>query len=304
MSVQVIHGDIDFRELQDFFLGIGMDGSQISFSPHPADSEDRVEILIQKYRNWLALRVPQLGLLAKSSPKDLASTVRDLAISCSGHKKSTLRGLTVRDSQGKKFKPEIDIYAPRDLLVELPDALEYVRHPAKKQGLLKRRVYFCSEILSDLLDSTSLSFEARNEFYELTVEEGVPYMHYSASAPTLSIDFLTHYTVSQSLLDIIGLRSGTLPSYLRSIISLKSTSRPKSLFRSLEKHKKEMEYALRVVEGAPKFHDARDDALRELKEFLATHHTEVVGKYEYLEVVRQVVPRDRSKFSLGNFLDP
>lgn len=305
MDIQVVHGDLDFTELQEFFLAIKMEDCHISFSVLPSGSENSLEILVQRDGDDFSLAIPQLGFLARSSPRDLTNTVKDVVVSCSGYKRSTIRGLTVRDSQRKKHRPEIDIYAPRSFFTEFPDDLEYLKHPpVQQQTLLKIRVCFCSEILSDILDCTSLSFKAHGEIYELTIEDGVPYIHYKASVPVLSVDFLTCYTVSRDLLETVGLRSGAFPTYIRSIINRENTSRPKNLFKNLAKSKKEMEYALKVVENAPKFYDSRDEVLGELRDFLASHHTESVGKYEYLEVVRQVVPKDKNKFALGNFLGP
>lgn len=309
MNFQIVHEglDLDFGELQRFFLEVEIEDCCVTFSLSPTDSEDMVQIFVERNGRDFALRIPQLGFLRRSPPSDLLNMVKDTIISCSGYKKSTLTGLTVRDCQGSKFRPEIDIYAPKNLLVEFPGTLEYAKNavPVQKKSLSKKKIYFHSEILSAILASTSLSFRALEEIYELAIENGVPYICYRARTPAVAIDFLTCYTVSKDLLDIISLRKGPISSYFESVVNCEDCSRPKGLLRSLAKRKKDMDYVLEVVENAPRFQDSRDDVLEELRDFLVSSlHKEVVGKYEYLEVVRQVVPENKNRFSLRRFLSP
>lgn len=309
MNFHIVYDNLalDLRELQEFFLNMKIEGCHVFFSPLPADPEDRIQVIVEKSNRDFILKVPQLDFVRRSSFQDLLNTIKNTIISCSGHKKSTLTGLTVRDGQGNKFRPEIDIYAPKDLLVEFPDTLEYVKAAVSAQKTLpsKKKVYFHSEILSAILAHAPLSFKAHGETYELAMENDTSYMYYSARPPGISIDFLTCYTVSRDLLDVINSRSGPISSYLSSIVSYEDKLRPKGLLRSLAKHKKSMDYVLEVVENAPKFQDSRDGIFDELRDFLvSSHHKETVGKYEYLEVVRQTIPKNKNRFSLGKFLDP
>lgn len=266
-----------------------------------AHTEDSLQISI--YYNDDQIEVECIDLDFKESLSNEESIEASI-LKCCGYRRIKLTGMTVKDSNGVKIRPVIDIFVRASHSYEFPDILEFSKNlPPENSETLTNKVYFDSEILKSILESTSLSFKKDDDTFEIYLEKGQYLIKYKKHPPILCMDFLFNETVTESFLkhQEIAKSHGVFINFINN--KPENLVFSKGLYKKIINNEKDLKDMMDFVEHAPKFQDSRDDAIDELKEFLIENYPTTKGhKYEYLEVFKQTVPKSKNKHSLRRFL--
>lgn len=273
------------------------------------DGPDKADtyICIVKSENGYDLIIPEIGYSKKISLETIENDVQNAILQCFGYKKTLLIGLTVKDENGNKIKPEIEMYAPKTPIYGFPDILHYCRplHYDQSSKLMDSKIiYSNSEILTDILQNNTLSCINGDHGFILKSVGGKIEIFFKPEISNNSLDLLLGQTVFEDFRSTIGQKRSQISNELMKFINGDHSIILSKKFKHMIRVKQEFSYMLKFVEMAPKFYDKRDDSIEQFKLFLIKEYpSEICGKYEYLEVFRQKIPQNRNKNCIRTLAD-
>lgn len=287
--------------LKNYLASLGLEDTIQVAEPGEDAAGGMLELKIYKSSEETEVVCPQLGLHSKCKHE----SVNELIIASCGYKRVILKGLRVKDVHGNKSKPLINVFSSNTVKGTLPDAIEYTKVAPKTQKhfLLKQKIHFASEILSSLLQGTSIWFGCGERQFELLHDEGSYYIRFSPEPVPAALDFILDQTVNEALAGHmkIALRYPAFESFLTA--KTENLVFNKTFYKKVRRSKREMDELLEFVEYAPKFQDVRDSCIQELKEFIHENYRyEFVRKHQYLEIYKAKVPKSKCKNSFRRLL--
>lgn len=307
MHVNIVYEsqDVNISDLLTFFLSLRISHS-VSITNTIEKLQDTINIIVRPQEDNFLVEIPIFSDINIVKAEKLVEELKNKVILCLGLKKTVLTGLTVKDQDGNRLKPSIDIYVTKTLLFEIPDQLSYTKILTSQESSLidKEEVYFDSKMLNDILNNTTLYFSNNNANFSIKMENSLYYINFRQPKPILTLDLLTNYSVFSDFYNIISSKGSGLSMGFKQFFCTKSEIILSKKFKNQIRNNKDLKYALRVAENCPKFSDSRDLIMDKFKIFLSREYPkEILGKYDYLEVSKQVIPRCKNRYSLRNLLD-
>ena len=267
--------------------------------------QDSISFKIEKIEKIIYLTCTPFKIF-KDFPEDIhLNSLCNFVVECCGFKKTILSGLSVRDSNGKKFKPEIEIYSFQTLSFTSPNTLNFIK---EKDNVIKRdcvnetEIFFNNEILSSILSDSPIFFKSEDKIYKIFNSLGRCFLEYQEVVTSFSIDYLIDFSVKNDLLNHFEIQKNF--SFFRHFLDsrIENLVFNKKFYKVLLNDKKAKENLIDFLENVPKFQDERDLSVMELKTFIFENYSEeLIMKYSYLNVFKYKQIINKNKFSLGKF---
>lgn len=266
------------------------------------EEEATLKIVICRSEDQIKVKCTELDFHeAVSKEEDAVISV----LKCCGYSCIKLTGMSVRDSNKVKIKPVIDIFVKSSHPYEFPDTLEFSKgsSPGNDDTFALEEIYFDSEILQSILDTTNLFFKSEEKVFEIALDKKQYFIKHKKSSPVPCMDFLFDTSINESFMKHheIAKKYPVLNNFIDN--KPENLVFNKNFFKKICNNEKDLRDLMDFVEHAPKFQDSRDESIDELKEFLVENYPSSNGhKYEYLEVFKQSVPKNKNKHTLKKFL--
>lgn len=223
-----------------------------------------------------------------------------------GYRQAVLSGLCVRDSNGNRIKPQIQIYIKNDMRLEIPNSFEFTKEIPSASGTTIRLAAFTySPIIQSLLENTPLHFRSGPDTLSLEMTNSQIYAisHRNEISPIR--DFMTDHTIQSAIDKAVDSENTHFTKQLRLILSKNgSENEIKAFFRKISKGLTDAEYAYLsdVVRNLPRFHDSRDELRANLENYLVLSAPfSPAVKHEYLEVRKCKMPEMAGDLSLRRY---
>lgn len=264
-------------------------------------AEDAISVDIRQTEEGVLLVAPALDFERICKYENIA----DELLALSGYKKTLLTGLSVKDSEGKKYRPVIEIFSFGTPAAVVPDTLQYVKTSLEGHNspVKKKRIHFNSEILTSLLDGTSINFRDSNNYYEAISEGDRYFLSFRCKIEPLCLDFIIDETVNNNMAKYMKIKR-KYPMFEHFLTGkLENIVFNKSFYKKIKNSKDDIEDLVSFVEHAPKFQDGRDDLIRQLEDFVYKNYPYIhIQKYQYLDVYKAKLPKNKCKNSIRNLL--
>lgn len=241
---------------------------------------------------------------------DRSKTIKNIFANIMGYKSCTLKGMSVKNPEGVKIKPDIDIYYKEKFCCSLPSVLEYTKKQVQTPLLHSQRICFISnsEILKSVLHNNTLIFYGNDTFYKLSSHEQSFFITKYGKSSDLVSDLLYSTSSISTYLEVIKHPSSELGNkIMKMMASCENPQSYKDLHSIIQKDVKytDFPYLYMVLECSPKFYDYRDSFISNLKNFLSEKApTTRVSSFNYLEVKRKKIAFPLSSHSLSKIFAP
>lgn len=268
--------------------------------------EDSVCFEVQRLESEINL-ICNTFSVKKSFPIDFpALSLCNAILECCGFVKSIIKGMAVKDLNGNKIRPEIEFYCYKTMTFTVPETLIFTKERNELSGnFSKVEIFFDNEILISVLMETFIICKDNERKFQIYCKSGKCFLIFLEKEPALCVDFLTDFTVGKELLkhSIITKNHPVFENFFN--------GRPenlvfsKNICRTLFAQPQDRKDLIEFVENTPRFQDARDDAVAELKNLIFDRFPkETVFKYDYLEVFKYKQTKNKNRFSLEKFINP
>ena len=265
--------------------------------------EDTIVFEIIKVVDSIVMNCKTLKIQKRFLIESPTNCLWNAILQCCGLKKTIFKGLSVRDPNGFKFKPEIEVFSFQTLLFSLPDELWFSKDKTNSQILSESaELFFNNEILSSILSDTDLLFRDKDTKFNVYRERDKVFVKYTKILPNSSLDHLLDFTIQKELQEHLEIAkkypvfNNFLNNHIENLVFSKKG------YKALLTDTAEIDNLIDFIENIPLFQDKRDDIVNDLKgAILENFPPEKVQKYKYLEVFKCKQPKNKHKFSLKNF---
>lgn len=269
-------------------------------------SEEIIVFQIEQTDNSIIFSCAKLKIHKEYPIDSSLDFIYSAILKFSGFQKTLLKGLSVRDSSGTKFKPEIEIFTFQYLTFCLPSEILFSRENIEISSEYKDlEVFSNSEILSTVLFDTPLIFKNEEKIFKFYKNQGKIYLKYLESKPCVCLDYLVDYSVKKSLSNYLSIANKYpvfqyfLENRIENIVFNKKT------YQKLCSDVLEMNNLVDFLENTPRFQDERDDIVKSLQNMVVEQYPpENIHKYQYLEVFKCRQIKNNNKLSLKKFANP
>ncbi|KAM0681180.1 hypothetical protein GINT2_000374 [Glugoides intestinalis] len=289
--------------LKDFIAANGLENEIEPYFEQVLVPENFLEIEIKDTNDFILISCPQLDFNSCLRNKE---EVNRFILKCCGFKEINLTGMRVKDHNNNKIRPEISIFTQDSIINTLPSVLEYTKIMIKgpKDVLVKQKVFFDSDILKSILESSNVYFKDSDRHFEFILEE----KGYAVKFTHQPIETALDHLFDRTLLGNLSKHMKIMKKYPMFECFLNGKVENlvfnKRVLGKIKNSTEDLKNLLEFVEHAHKFQDQRDEVVCQLKEFLSkTFPPEFVNTYQYLHVFKYKLPKVKNAHCLKNFTE-